>query len=114
MTLCWVFFAALVNVTVGNVRSITTPKRIDPSKISRKQASQLSALLSLALMLVVAAVGGGLILLSRAYELPWLPVPILLALAIGAFALYWSGLGHIDALAQNHRETLVEELSKTA
>ena len=114
MTLCWVFFAALVNVTVGNIRSITTPKRIDPSKISRKQASQLSALLSLALMLVVAAVGAGLILLSRAYELPWLPVPVLLALAIGAFALYWSGLGHIDALAQNHRETLVEELSKTA
>jgi ABC-2 type transport system permease protein len=113
-TLCWVLFAAMVNVTVGNMRSITTPKKIDPSKISRKQASQLSALLSLGLMLVVAGIGAGLIFLARAYELPWVPIPTLLALAIGAFVFYWVGLKHMDTLAAKHRETLIEELSKTA
>lgn len=111
-TLAWLLLAVLVNATVGNMRSLTAPKKVDPSKLSRKQASQLSALLSLGLMLAVGAVGGGLIVISRLTGLPWLPVPILLAFAAGAFALYLAGLNRVEALALNHRETLIEELSK--
>lgn len=113
-TLSWLVFAVLINATIGNMRSITAPKKVDPSKLSRKQASQLSALLSLGIMLVIGAFGAGLIFLARNLALPWLPVPILLALALGAFALYITGLSRLDALALTHRETLIEELSKVS
>ena len=113
-TICWVVLACLVNATVGNMRSITAPKKIDPSKISRKQASQLSALMCIGIMLAVGALGGGVIALSKFAELPWLPIPVLLALALGAFALYITGLSRVDGLALRHREELVEELSKAS
>ncbi len=113
-TLCWVVLACLVNATVGNMRSITTPKKVDPSKISRKQASQLSALLCIGIMIVIGGLGAGVIALSQFAGLPWLPIPILGALAFGAFALYMTGLNNVDSLALAHRESLVEELSKTS
>ena len=111
-TVCWAVFAILVNATVGNMRSITAPKKIDPSKISRKQASQLSALMCFGIMAVLAGVGAATIGLSTYIGKPWLPIPILLALAIGAFALYSAGLNRSDSIALNHRESLIEELCK--
>jgi ABC-2 type transport system permease protein len=113
-TLCWVVFACLTNTTIGNIRSVVAPKKMDPSKISRRQASQLSALLCIGIMLAIAGVGAGLVALSKFLAIPWLPVPILLALAIGAFALYLAGLNGIDTMALSRRETLIEELSKAS
>jgi ABC-2 type transport system permease protein len=113
-TSCWVVFACLVNATIGNMRSITAPKKIDPSKISRKQASQLSALMCVGIMAVIAALGVGIISLSRFAGIDWLPIPILLGFAIGAFVLYVAGLNRVDSMALNHRESLVEELSKAS
>ena len=112
-TVCWVVFAALVNATMGNMRSITAPKKVDPSRISRRQASQLSGLLAIGIMLVVAGVGAGLLFVARLVGVVWLPLPILAGLAFGAFALYWAGLNRVDAMALGHREGLIEELSKT-
>jgi ABC-2 type transport system permease protein len=113
-TLLWLAFAIFVNVTVGNMRSIVAPKKMDPSKLSRKQTSQLSALISVFLVLALGAIGAGVLFLGKFLDLPWLPIPIFLALAAGAFALYAAGLSRLDALAQTHRETLIEELSKAS
>jgi len=113
-TVLWAVFACLANATIGNMRSITAPKKMDPSKLSRKQASQLSALISVGLMLVIGGIGFGLIALSQFLDIPWLPIPILLALAVGAFALYAAGLAGIDNMALSRRETLIEELSKAS
>ena len=110
--LSWMIFATLVNVTVGNIRSITAPKKIDPGRVSRRQASQLSALLALVLMLAAIALGAIVLLGSRYEHLEWLPIPIFTVLAAAAFVVYWSVLTRIDALAAKHRETLIEELSK--
>ena len=113
-TICWAIFSALFNITFGNMRSITTPKRIDPSKMSRRQASQLSALISLALTLVAGGVGFGVFMLATITGIDWLPIPILLVLDIGAFALYVASLSRLDAMVQNNRETILEELTKVA
>ncbi len=113
-TICWAIFAALVNVTVGNMRSITAPKKLDPSKMSRKQASQLSGLISLGLMLVAGGVGFGLIALARLLNLPWLPIVIFLIFDFGALALYAASLSRLDAMVLSHRETLLEELTKVS
>ena len=107
---CWVVFATLVNVTVGNLRSITSPKKIDPGKVSRRQASQLSALLALVLMLVAIGLGFVVLIGARMGHMPWLPIPVFVALAGVAFAFYWTVLGRVDGLALKHRETLIEEL----
>jgi ABC-2 type transport system permease protein len=111
-TILWVIFASLVNVTLGNRRSITAPKKMDPAKLSRKQASQFSALLSLGVITVLALIGAGLLLLGNWIHKPWLPVPVLFLLAGGACFLYWSSLGTLDALALRNRETMIEELCK--
>ena len=113
-TVLWVVLAGLINATFGNMRSIIAPKKIDPSKISRKQASQLSALMCIGIMLAVGALGAGIMLLGQYLEIRWLPIPILAALAFGAFILYMAGLNSMDRLALNHRESLIEELSKAS
>ena len=113
-TVCWLAFAVLVNVTIGNMRSIIAPKKMDPGKLSRKQASQLSALMSVGILLLVTALGGGVIALGSFLSLPWLPIPVFLGLAVAAFALYYAGLDRLDALALSHRETMIEELCKAS
>jgi ABC-2 type transport system permease protein len=113
-TLCWLVFAILVNVTIGNMRSIIAPKKMDPSKLSRRQASQLSGLMSIGIFLVLGAIGAGILFLASFLDQPWLPIPIFLALAIGALALYITGLNKLDDLALTHRETMLEELCKAS
>ena len=111
-TVCWVVFAALLNATIGNVRSITAPKKMDPGRVARKQASPLSALISVGTMLGAAALGAGLLALATLLGRPWLPVPVLLACDVGAGLLYVAGLSRVDDIAWSHRETFLEELSK--
>jgi ABC-2 type transport system permease protein len=112
ITVLWVLFATLFNVAVGNIRSIVSPKKMDPGKLARKQASQLSALISIGVMLSTAALTGGVYLLGGYLARPWVPFPILLALAVAGLITYLRVLRHTDTLALTHRETLLEELGK--
>ena len=113
-TILWVVLASLINTTIGNMRSIIAPKKIDPNKVSRKQASQLSALMCIGIMLAVGAVGAGIMALGQYLGMSWLPIPILATLAVGAFVLYMTGLNHLDRLVLTHQELLIEELSKAS
>ncbi len=113
-TIFWLLFATFTNAAIGNIRSITTPKKMDPNKVTRRQASQLSALMSLGIMLTASALGAGLLLLGQRLDLPWLPIPVLLVCAGVAFGFYVRGLERIDGLVFRHRETLIEELSKAS
>ncbi|MDQ2834152.1 MAG: hypothetical protein M3Y50_10475 [Acidobacteriota bacterium] len=111
-TVCWLSFAALINTAIGNLRSLTAPKKIDLSKISRKQTSPLSALISLGVMLLSSGVGCAVVSAAHALKRPWLMVPALLMLAVGALLFYLKVLTGLDVLALTHRETLTAELSK--
>jgi ABC-2 type transport system permease protein len=112
-TFCWLLFAIFTNGTVGNLRSLAAPKKIDLSKISRKQTSQLSALIAVGIVSACFAIGYGGVLLANAFNLPWLMVPFFLVLAVAAFLFYLNVLNRIDTIALNHREELAEELCKT-
>jgi ABC-2 type transport system permease protein len=111
-TTCWLLFVTFLNGAVGNLRSITAPKKIDLTKASRAQASQLSVLLSMGILLVNAGIGFGTILLANYFGRPWLMIPVLLTLAIAAFAFYLAVLNRVDSLVMDHREGLAEELCK--
>jgi ABC-2 type transport system permease protein len=112
-TTCWLVFASLTNGAVGNLRSLAAPKKIDLSKISRKQTSQLSALIALGIVVACFGVGYGGVLLTNHLNRPWLLVPLFLVLAAAAFTFYIQVLNRLDTIALNHREELAEELCKT-
>jgi ABC-2 type transport system permease protein len=112
-TFCWLLFAIFTNAAIGNLRSLAAPKKIDLSKISRKQTSQLSALIAVGIVAACFAIGYGGVLLANSVNLPWLMVPFFLVLAAGAFLFYLNILNRIDTIALNHREELAEELCKT-
>ncbi len=63
-TACWLLFATFINGAAGNLRSLSAPKKIDLTKASRRQASQLSVLISLAILVTCAAVGFAVIVLG--------------------------------------------------
>jgi ABC-2 type transport system permease protein len=112
-TILWLLFATFINGAVGNLRSLAAPKRIDLTKASRKQASQLSVLIALGVLVACAATGYAVLILATSLGRPWLMVPLQLALAIAAFTFYVIVLNRLDTIALNHREALAEELCKT-
>jgi ABC-2 type transport system permease protein len=112
-TVAWLLFATFFNAAVGNLRSIIAPRKVDLMKASRKQISQLSALLALGMVIVCAALGAAVVSLCTYFDRPWLMVPIFLAFAVAAFIFYLQVLGRLDALALTHRDTLTEELCKS-
>jgi ABC-2 type transport system permease protein len=111
-TIAWLLFATFLNAAVGNLRSIIAPRKVDLMKASRKQISQLSALLALGMIAVCAAIGAAVLLLCSYLDRSWLMIPIFVALAIIAFIVYLQVLSRLDTFALAHRETLSEELCK--
>jgi ABC-2 type transport system permease protein len=112
-TICWLLFATFINGAAGNLRSLAAPKKVDLTKASRRQASQLSVLIALGILVACAAMGFATLVLANHFDRPWLMVPIQLALAIAAFAFYVAVLNRLDTIALTHREALTEELCKT-
>jgi ABC-2 type transport system permease protein len=113
-TIGWLLFTTFVNSAVGNLRSLMAPKKIDLTKVSRKQASQLSILISLGVVVACLGIGYIVVILANSLDRPWLTLPIFFTLALIAFLLYLQVLNRIDTLALEHRETLTEELSKAS
>jgi ABC-2 type transport system permease protein len=111
-TICWLLFATFLNGAIGNLRSLNAPKKIDLNKASRRQASQLSVLLALGILVACAGIGFAVVFLANYLNRAWLMVPVLFALAAVAFAIYLAVLNRLDTIALNHREALAEELCK--
>jgi ABC-2 type transport system permease protein len=111
-TFCWLLFATFTNGAIGNLRSISAPKKVDLAKASRGQMSQFSALIALGIVAACFAIGFGGVALTTYLHRPWLMIPFFLTLAACAFLVYLQVLNHVDRITRNHREELVEELCK--
>jgi ABC-2 type transport system permease protein len=111
--LLWAFATLLFSTTLGNRRSITAPKKITIAKMGAgKQASPLSALISIGLLLASAGIGAGLLILGLTIGMPWLPLPVFAVLAGVAVFVYVRSLESLDSFALAHRDELFEELCK--
>jgi len=108
----WAAATLLLSTTLGNRRSIMAPRKIDLGRTASKQASPLSGLISMGVLIGSAAIGAGFLFLAMYLNALWLLLPLFLALALGTLALYMQGLGSIDRYALAHRDTLFEELCK--
>ena len=111
-TLLWAVATLALELTVGNYRSISSPKKIDPSRTTQKQASQMSALISIGILMASGGIGFSLVTLGETFHMAWAASLALLALAVGAAFTYRSNLENMDRYALAHRESMFEELCK--
>ncbi|MDE1160571.1 MAG: hypothetical protein PW792_01345 [Acidobacteriaceae bacterium] len=113
-SMLWALMTLLVELTVGNYRSINTPKKVDLQKMGQKQASQASALMSMGILVVSAGLGWSLMMLAKFSGLAWILPVVLAAMAAVAAFFYWHNLEKMDEYAMLHRDSLFEELGKKA
>jgi ABC-2 type transport system permease protein len=112
-TVAWSLFTLFVNTSVGNVRSILSPKALDAGRVRSQNVSGLNSFISLALIAVSVGLGAGMVFLCGVFDLGyWAAAGVFSVLAIGGFALYVTVLGRIDGIAADHAEDLTRELSK--
>ena len=112
-TAAWVLFALPCCLAVGNIFSLRMPFRIHPGRMTRQRGSQANALSSMLLMLVVMAVGAVVLGLCWLFDTPWMAVPVFLALSGAAVFVWLRGLGNVDRLANQRRDSLLATLMKT-
>lgn len=111
-TVTGVSFALVVNLTIGNLLSVYTPKKIDLGALGRQRTSQVTALASLGIQAAVLGLCAVALLAARAYRHIWLAAIIFLALAAIATMFYSLVLNRIDAIALRRRETMIAELCR--
>jgi ABC-2 type transport system permease protein len=111
-TFTGIFFALVVNLTVGNLLSVYSPKKIDMGALGRQRTSQATALASLGIQAVVLGLCALALLVARAYQHVWLAAVVFLALAAIAMVFYVLVLNRVDAIALRRREAMITELCR--
>lgn len=106
-TVAWLLFSLPANLAAGNIFSITMPYRVNPGRITRQGGSQANALGALLAQFVAMCAGAVVFGLCWYLDKMWLAVPIFLALAAGAIALWRRGLSNADAMANKRKDLLI-------
>jgi ABC-2 type transport system permease protein len=110
--LLWIMGTMLISMTLGNRRSITAPKKVETGRAAAKQASPLSALISIGFLMGSAALGAAALAAEAFLHVNWLLLPVTAAVAIAGVVVYRMGMSSIDKFATEHREELFYELCK--
>jgi len=112
-TLAWSLFTLFLNMSIGNVRSILSPKALDAAKVRSQNVSGLNSLISLGTVAACVLLGALMSILCRYLSASyWIAALVFAVLAALAFAVYTMVLRRIDAIATNNIESLTRELSK--
>lgn len=109
----WLVFALPCNLAAGIIFSLTMPYRINPGRISRPAGAQANTLPAALIQLGLLGVGLAVFWLCWSLKNRWLPVPIFLALAVGAFFVWTRVLHYSDDNANQRKDSLVATLMKT-
>ncbi|MGB0034097.1 MAG: hypothetical protein WBP79_01325 [Candidatus Acidiferrales bacterium] len=111
-TLSGILFALPVNLSVGNLLSIYSPKKYDFGAFGRQRAPQATVIVSLTVQFVVFGLAALIFLVARHRGEIWLATIAFLALAAIAFGVYFVFLGRAEKMALDRREVMIAELSK--
>jgi ABC-2 type transport system permease protein len=114
LCLLWAAGALLVGMTIGNVRSITAPMRVDFTRAATKQAAPVNAFMSMGILLAFAGLGWGLIFVGDTLHMRWLLVPAFAVVAGAGLVVYLLGLRKVEEIAMDHRENMYGVLSKSS
>jgi len=108
----WLVFALPCNLAAGNILSLAVPYRINPGRITRPAGAQANTLPAALIQLGVFAAGALVVWLCWHLKNQWLSVPILLALAAGAFFAWTRVLRFSDENANQRRDDLIATVMK--
>ncbi len=114
-TVAWCIFTLFLSMTIGNVRSLASPKVLDSARIRSQNVSGLNSLISL--LVVAGAFTLGALTLVACYYLHisyWPAAAFFAVLAILSCVLYALGLAKVDRIAWQHVELLTTVLGKLA
>ena len=114
LVLCvlWGIGTLLVGMTIGNVRSVTAPMRVDFTRAATKQAAPVNAFLSMGVLLGFAVVGGALLFAAYTLQVDWFLLPSFVVIAAAGLTVYVLGLRQVERIVLEHREGLASVLSK--
>ena len=106
----WLVFALPCNLATGNIFSLAIPYRINPGRITRPAGAQANTLP--AMLVQAGLLGAGVLVfwLCWSFNIHWLPVPIFLALAVGACFVWMRVLHYSDENANQRRDSLIATL----
>jgi len=110
----WSLFTLLVNMSVGNIRSIVSPKGTDAFRVRSQNVSGLNSLISLTIVALCVGMGFGTFFLCQTLDTGYWPAALIFAiLATIGFVPYLAVMGKMDGIAASHVEDLTRELSRT-
>jgi ABC-2 type transport system permease protein len=110
-TFCMLFFAVLLNFTVGNMMSLYAPRAFDFGKFRQRQ-SGITVVSVLGMQLLVVIIAVGVFAAARWMESTWIAAGIFLALAVATLPVYSAVLDYCSGLADRRREKITAELCK--
>jgi ABC-2 type transport system permease protein len=112
LTFAWCLFAVPLNLAVGNLLSLYSPKRTDYATFGRQRPSESTIIISLLVQMGSIGVGALAIVIAHLYSNLWIATLTLLALAVPALAGYFVLLSRLDHIVMKRREVLATELCK--
>jgi ABC-2 type transport system permease protein len=111
-TLLWAAGTLAVNLIFGNQRSLSAPKQVDPQRMLQRQSSQLSALISLAVLAGCYGLAALFFMACLWLHALWALAPASACFAAAGAGAYELHLRSVDQSALQHREALMEELCR--
>jgi ABC-2 type transport system permease protein len=111
-TLAGLLYGAPVNLAVGNLLSLYSPKKIDLGKFGRQRATGLTTVASLGSQIVVVGLAVLTFFGARLLGSIWIATAVYLVFAVIAWVGYALVLQRVDGIALDRRETMIAELSR--
>jgi ABC-2 type transport system permease protein len=111
-TLCALLFALPLNLAIGNLMSLYSPKKYDFSAFNRQRATGVTALVTMGVEITIVAVATGVFFLARFLHRVWLAGVMFLPLAAISLAFYWFILNLAARRALERREILIAEICR--
>ena len=108
----WASGTVLLNTTLGNLRSVSAPKRIQPGRAMGKAQSAVSGYIAMGVLAGCSVFGYASELLALYLGQPWIGVTLMTAFAAAGVLVYVKGLNSIESYALGRRDTLFEELGR--
>lgn len=112
ITAAWLFFALPAHLAAGNLFSLNMPHKLNLGRIGRQRGGQASALLGMLVQAAILGIGALVAGLCSLAGSLWLAAPILLALAVPAYAAWTRVLANADSIVLRRRDELITALAK--
>jgi ABC-2 type transport system permease protein len=113
-TLAGILFALPVNLAVGNLLSISSPKKVDFGTFGRQRAANTTVFASFGVQIVVVGLAALTLLAARAYGKIWLATLIFVVLAAIAWIAFALVLNQVGPMAFGRREEITAELTRAS